>query len=195
MKVILASSNNGKIKEFKEILARFNIEVLSLKDINFTQEIIEDGNSFYENALIKAKTIYDLYHIPVIADDSGLCVDYLNGEPGIYSARYGGLSDEADRIKLILKKMEGVLERGAHFHCSIVFYISNNLYKHFAGEVYGKLDYTEKGGNGFGYDVIFIPNGYNETFGELASSIKNEISHRALAIKSFIKYLENDFSN
>ena len=90
MKVILASSNNGKIKEFKEILARFNIEVLSLKDINFTQEIIEDGNSFYENALIKAESLWEIVQKPVIADDSGICVDALDGKPGIYSARYCG---------------------------------------------------------------------------------------------------------
>lgn len=195
MKVILASNNQGKIKEFKEILEKFNIDVLSLKDINFTSDIVEDGLTFKDNALIKAKTIYDIYKIPVISDDSGLCVDYLNGEPGIYSARYGNLPDEKDRIKLILEKLGKTSNRGAHFHCSIVFYISEGNYKHFSGEVYGSLDYEMKGNNGFGYDVIFIPNGYNSTFGELDSSIKNDISHRALAIKAFIGYLENDFNN
>lgn len=195
MKVILASNNKGKIKEFKEILANFNIEVLSLKDINFNEEIIEDGETFEENALIKAKTIYDRYHLPVIADDSGLCVDYLNGEPGIYSARYHGLEDEKDRIRLILEMLKDTKERNAHFHCSIVFYISNDNYHHFPGEVYGSLDYEMKGSNGFGYDVIFIPNGYTQTFGQLDTSIKNEISHRANALKLFVRFLQNDFSN
>lgn len=195
MKVILASNNQGKIKEFKEILAKFKIEVLSLKDIDFHDEIIEDGETFEANALIKAKTIYDRYHLPVIADDSGLCVDYLNGEPGIYSARYHGLDDEKDRIRLILNMLGDTKERGAHFHCSIVFYISNDNYHHFPGEVYGTLDYEMKGSNGFGYDVIFIPNGYTQTFGELDTSIKNDISHRALALKLFVGFLQNDFSN
>ena len=195
MKVILASNNPGKVKEFKEILAEFNIEVLSLKDINFNADIVEDGLTFEENALIKAKTIYDIYHLPVISDDSGLCVDYLNGEPGIYSARYQGLEDETDRIKLVLKLLGDETDRGAHFHCSIVFYISEGNYKHFEGKVYGTLDYEMKGNNGFGYDVIFIPNGYSNTFGELDKSVKNEISHRALALKAFIGFLENDFNN
>lgn len=194
MRVVLASHNEGKVKEFKEILARFNIEVLSLKDINFNEDIIEDGNTFEENALIKAKTIYNVVKIPVISDDSGLCVHALDEDPGIYSARYGGLEDEADRIKLVLKQMEEKKNREAFFHCSIVFYLGEDNYKHFPGRVHGTLDYVEKGGNGFGYDVIFIPNGYHNTFGELSSEIKNEISHRAVAIKSLIKFLENDFS-
>lgn len=195
MKIILASKNAGKIREFKEILKPFGFEVLSLKDINFNDEIVEDGNTFEENALIKAKTIYNLMNIPVISDDSGICVKHLNWAPGIYSARYGGLDEEADRIKLILKQMEGVEDREAYFHCSIVMYLSNNKYLHFMGTVEGTLDYVEKGNNGFGYDVIFIPNGYNNTFGELSSDIKNEISHRAKAIKALVRYLENDFNN
>lgn len=195
MKVILASNNQGKVKEFKEILAEFNIDVLSLKDIDFKDEIVEDGTTFKENALIKAKTIYDLYHLPVISDDSGLCVDFLNGEPGIYSARYHGLKNETDRNKLVLKLLEDQNNRAAHFHCSIIFYISEGNYKHFEGKVFGNIDYEMKGNNGFGYDAIFIPNGYSETFGELENGIKNKISHRAVALKSFIGFLKNDFNN
>ena len=195
MKIVLASKNAGNIKEFKEILEPFGFEVLSLKDIDFTDEIIENGDTFEANALIKAKTIYDLIKLPVISDDSGICVKHLNYAPGVYSARYGGLEDEADRIKLILKQMEGVENRDAYFHCSIILYLDDNKYLHFKGTVDGTLDYVEKGNNGFGYDVIFIPNGYNNTFGELSSDIKNEISHRAKAIKSLVRYLENDFNN
>ena len=194
MQIVLASQNEGKIKEFKEILSKFGFEVLSLKDINFHEEIEETGTTFEENAVIKAKTIYDIVKIPVISDDSGLCVKHLNNAPGVYSARYGGLALESDRIKLVLKQMEGVQERDAYFHCSIVIYLAEGQYLHFPGVVEGTLDYVEKGDNGFGYDVIFIPNGYNQTFGELSSDIKNEISHRANALKSLIKFLENDFN-
>ena len=195
MKIILASKNNGKVKEFKEILSKFNIEVISLLDLDFNDEIVEDGTTFESNALIKAKTIYDLYHLPVISDDSGLCVDALNGAPGVYSARYGGVETDLDRTNLVLKHMEGVSNRNAYFHCSIVLYLSEGNYKHFEGRVYGDLDYKVKGENGFGYDVIFIPKGYSDNFGKIDSEIKNQISHRANALKSLIKYLENDFNN
>lgn len=195
MKVILASNNKGKVKEFKELLARFNIEVLSLSDVNFHDDIIEDGNTFTENALIKAKTIYDIYRLPVIADDSGLCTLALNLEPGIYSARYGNKKTDIERTNLLLKNMEGVSDRRAYFHCSLVFYMADGIYKEFIGKVMGNLDFVPKGDNGFGYDVIFIPDGYDQTFGELDSDIKNKISHRAVAVRSFIEYLENDFNN
>ena len=195
MKIILASKNNGKVKEFKEILYKFNIEVISLLDLEFNEEIVEDGTTFESNALIKAKTIYDLYHLPVISDDSGLCVDALNGAPGVYSARYGGVETDLDRTNLVLKHMEGVSNRNAYFHCSIVLYLSEGNYKHFEGRVYGDLDYEVKGENGFGYDVIFIPKGYSDTFGIIDSEIKNQISHRANALRSLIEYLENDFNN
>ena len=169
--------------------------MLSLKDIGFNAEIEENGQTFFDNALIKAKTIFDIYKTPVISDDSGLCVHALAEAPGVYSARYGGLETEDERIDLILKQMENQIVRRAYFHCSIVFYIAEDKYEHFAGRVYGNLDYTKKGDGGFGYDVIFIPNGYTQTFGELPKEVKNEISHRANALKSFMKYLENDFSN
>ena len=195
MKVILASNNKGKVKEFKEILGKYNIEVLSLKDLNFIDEIVEDGNTFRENALIKAKTIYDIYKLPVIADDSGLCVFALDEGPGIYSARYGDLETDIDRTNLVLKNMEGETDRRAYFHCSIIFYLGEDNYQHFEGRVYGNLDHEVKGENGFGYDVIFIPEGFADTFGIIDSEIKNKISHRALALKSFMEYIENDFNN
>lgn len=195
MKIILASNNLGKITEFKEMLAPFNIDVLSLKDVGFYQEIIENGNTFFENALIKAKTIYDIYKVPVIADDSGLCVVSLFGDPGIYSARYGNLCDSEARLNLLLKNLEGIENREAYFFCSLVFYISDNNYHNFEGQVDGVITNTKEGEGGFGYDPIFKPNGYDKTFGVLPKEIKNEISHRSKAIKKFIAYLENDFNN
>lgn len=194
MKVILASNNNGKIKEFKEILSQFNIEVLSLKDIGFNAEIEESGQTFFDNALIKAKTIFDIYQTPVISDDSGLCIHALDDAPGVYSARYGGLETADERNNLVLKQLENQTDRRAYFHCSIIFYIRDDKYEHFEGRVFGNIEYSKKGDGGFGYDVIFIPNGYQQTFGELPNEIKNKISHRANALKSFMKYLENDFS-
>ena len=151
--------------------------------------------TFESNALIKAKTIYDIYHLPVISDDSGLCVDALDGAPGVYSARYGGVETDLDRTNLVLKHMEGISNREAYFHCSIILYLEDGNYKHFEGRVYGDLDYEVKGENGFGYDVIFIPKGYTDTFGIISSDIKNQISHRAHALKSLVSYLENDFNN
>lgn len=195
MKVILASNNKGKIKEFKEILLPYNIDLVSLKEIGFNEEIVEDGNTFFDNALIKAKTLYDIYKLPVIADDSGLCVDALGGEPGIYSARYGGLKTDLDRLHLVLKNMEGEENRKAYFCCSLVFYISDNNYHNFDGRVDGSITTTKEGEGGFGYDPIFIPNGYSETFGVLENEIKNKMSHRYNAIKKFVEYLENDFNN
>ena len=195
MKIILASNNPGKIKEFREILSKYNIDIVSLKELGFNDDIVEDGLTFMENALIKAKTIYERYNIAVIADDSGLCVDALNGAPGIYSARYGGVETDLDRTNLVLQHMKDKTNRNAHFHCSIVLYLGENIYKHFEGKVYGTIDYEVKGENGFGYDVIFIPNGYKDTFGVIDSEIKNKISHRAHAIKGLIDYFEHDFNN
>lgn len=195
MKVVLASNNKGKIVEFREILKKYGIEVVSLKDINFTDEIVEDGNSYFENALIKAKTIYNVIKMPVIADDSGLNVIALNEAPGIYSARYGNMPTDQERNLLVLKQLEGVLDRRAYFHCSLVYYQSEDNYQHFTGQIHGNIGYMEKGDNGFGYDSIFIPNGYEITTAEMDSESKNKISHRMEAVKAFVKYLENDFSN
>ena len=194
MDIILASNNQGKIKEFRKILAKFGINIKSLKDINYTDEIVEDGNSFYENALIKAKTIHEHTGLPVISDDSGICVDYLEGAPGIYSARYKGVETDKGRNLALLKDMEGVSDRSAHFHCSIVLYFSEKEIHEFSGDVFGTLDFAEKGENGFGYDSIFIPNGFSDTFGIIDEEIKNKISHRANAIKKLVEYLENDFN-
>lgn len=195
MKIILASNNSGKIKEFREIFSKFNIEIVSLAEMCFSGEIIENGNSFMENALIKAKTIFDIYNLPVISDDSGLCVRALNYEPGIYSARYNGMENGSKKNQYLLGKMKNSSDRYAYFECSIIFYLAKDKYYHFQGKVEGDINYEEKGDNGFGFDPIFIPKGYNKTFAEMDNLIKNEISHRALAVKAMVKYLENDFNN
>ena len=188
--IVLASNNKHKLKEFKEILKNYN--VLSLNDIEFYNEIEENGTSFEENALIKAKTIHkflkgkDLEYI-VIADDSGLCVDSLNGEPGIYSARYAGEhgNDEDNRRKL-LKELEGK-DRNAYFVCMIVVYYSNNKYKTFEGRTYGKITTEEIGKKDFGYDCIFYSDDLNKTFGEATEEEKNRVSHRGRAIEKMLR--------
>ena len=195
MRVILASNNQGKIKEFKEILSKFNIEIISLKDIGFNDEIIESGTTFQENALIKAKTIFDKYKLPVIADDSGLCVRALNYAPGIYSARYNGMENGSEKNNYLISQMKDYSDRYAYFACSIILYLETNLYYHFEGKVEGMINDMEKGDNGFGFDPIFIPKGYDKTFAEMDNETKNKISHRGLAVKAMVKYLENDFNN
>ncbi|MBO7740706.1 MAG: XTP/dITP diphosphatase [Clostridia bacterium] len=191
MKIVLASNNQKKIKEIKSILARIGCEheVLSLDAIGFHDEIIEDGSTFEENALIKARTVSKLGYIG-IADDSGLCVDALNGEPGIYSARYAGEPcDDAKNNEKILKSLEGKEdpERGAAFVSVIACTLPNG--KHFTvrGECKGKMLKAPQGDSGFGYDPLFMPEGFDKTFAELSFDEKNGISHRGRALEAFAR--------
>lgn len=193
-KIVLASNNKHKIKEVKEILK--NVDVLTLEDIGYFDEIEETGNSFKENALIKAKAI-SIYlqskklNYDVLADDSGLCVDSLNGEPGVYSARYSGIhgDSKSNRDKLI-KNLQGK-ERNAYFNCTIVLYHIDNSYEIEEGRTYGKIIDEEKGDTSFGYDCIFFSDDLGKTFGEASSEEKNKISHRFKALIKINKYLEN----
>ena len=195
MQIVLATKNRGKIAEFQKIFANSDIQLLSLDDIGFYQEIIEDGDSFFSNALLKAQAVYNYAKRPVIADDSGLCCDGLDGKPGIFSARYGGeLTDERRRKKL-LKDMEKINNRQAHFHCSIIFWLDNNHYQHVEGDLAGEISYLEKGHNGFGYDPIFYLPKVGLTLAEMSIEEKNQISHRAIALQKFKEYVKNDFSN
>lgn len=190
--IVLASNNNHKLKEFKEILPNYHI--LSLKDINYLTDIEETGQTFEENALIKAQTIHqylkeqNLDYI-VIAEDSGLCVNALNGAPGIYSARYAGenKNDQANRDKLLKELISKPKE--AYFNCTIVLYYPNGEYKTFVGQTHGKIIQEEKGSTAFGYDCIFYSNDLNKTFGEASATEKNSVSHRARAIQAMLKEL------
>lgn len=193
MKLILASNNKHKIKEFKEILT--NYEILGLKDIGFNEEIIEDGNTFEENALIKVKAVEK--HLKtqnqnylIVADDSGLCVESLNGAPGINSARFAGdHNDEKNRAKL-LRELKDKENRDAYFECDIALRELDGNYKTFVGLSRGKISLEEKGTSDFGYDNIFYSNELNKTFGEVSIDEKNRVSHRGLAIKKLVDYLE-----
>lgn len=195
MKVVLASSNKGKIKEFKDILAPYNISIISLEDAGFFDEIIEDGNSFFENAIIKAKTVYNKVKMPVIADDSGLCCEALDGKPGIYSARYMNLNSSVARNEALLEALKDCKNRNASFRCSLIFYLGENEYYHFEGTLNGYINKMMKGTNGFGYDSIFALKFGEKTLAELSQLEKNKISHRRLALDKFVRFLENDFIN
>lgn len=184
--IVVASNNNHKLKEIKEILKDYN--VLSLDDINFCDEIEENGKTFEENAVIKAQAVHNyLKKIKkdyiVLADDSGLCVDALNGAPGVYSARYAGRhgDDQANRNKL-LKELEG-MDRTAYFNCTIAIAYPNGEYKIFEGKTYGKITTEELGKKDFGYDCIFYSDDLHKTFGEASEDEKNSVSHRARALE------------
>jgi len=194
MKILIASKNLHKVSEFEKIFKELNLEVdlLSLNDLSEIEEPIENGSTFLENAIIKAKYYYDHFSIPVLADDSGLCVDALSGLPGIYSARFasndGRNSKSSENRKLLLKIMEGVSRRDARFICNLVFYDGSDLI-HSEGVLEGSISLAESGDNGFGYDSIFIVNGYEVTLATLDDALKNNISHRYLATKELIKLL------
>ena len=174
-RIIFASNNKNKINEIKEIFKDY--EILSLKDINCNIDITEDGNTFYENALKKAKTIYNIYKIPVIADDSGLCINTLNNWPGVMTRRINSLSDNKRNIE-ILKRVEEKSDKSAKFICSLVYYDNKNIIEG-KGIINGNI-VSPRGSNGFGFDPIFELNN-KKTLAELTSEEKNKCSARYLA--------------
>lgn len=185
--LVLASANKKKIKELNELLQGFTI--LSLHDIGFDQEIAEPFFSFAENAHAKANTIYQFCKKNVLADDSGICVPALNNEPGVLSARYAGLgaSDE-DNLNKLIQAMDGQSDRRAFYTATLCLIWEAEVH-YFEGICHGQLRNEQKGVHGFGYDPIFVPDGYNETFAELAPSIKQSISHRAIAMQKMIAFI------
>lgn len=194
MKILVATNNAHKVIELKNLINIKNCELFSMKDLNINLGIEENGSTFAENATIKAKTLYDYVNNPeylVIADDSGLCVDYLDGKPGIYSARFSGGNDADNRKKLINELKNAPKEkRTAHFNCTIAL-INNGETIIFEGICNGIIAENEIGDNGFGYDSLFFYPEFNKTFGEISSEEKNKVSHRANAVKKLKKYLES----
>ena len=191
-KIVFASNNSGKIREMNHIINKnihhSEIELLGLKDVGFTEDIIENGATFEENAEIKARAVFDKTGMICFADDSGLCVDYLNGTPGIYSARYsGGNSD--DNIKKLLEELKDIPpeKRTAHFYCAVYCIIDKNTSFCVSGKCGGIILNEKIGENGFGYDPVFYYPPENKTFAELSDDEKNKISHRALATEQFAK--------
>ena len=190
IKIVFASGNKHKIEEFGSILRRYipEIEVVSMKDVGIFDDIIEDGSTFEENAMIKARAVSKHGYIGV-ADDSGITVDALGGAPGIYSARYAGEhgNDKKNNQKL-LADMKGIEERGGAFVCAIACSFPEDMANEdfcVRGECRGIILHEEKGTGGFGYDPLFYVEEYDKTFGELLAEEKNKISHRAVATELF----------
>ncbi|NPV12003.1 MAG: RdgB/HAM1 family non-canonical purine NTP pyrophosphatase [Ignavibacteria bacterium] len=194
MKIVLATNNPNKVKEVKEILNELGVEVLTLKDLGIDIEIIEDQDSFEGNARKKAHTIFEITKIPTIADDSGLIVEQLNGAPGVYSSRYAGEEHnyEKNNQKLLQELKDKPKPHRAKFIC-VINYKSETEDEIFTGMVDGEIVDQPRGTNGFGYDPLFKPDGFNQTYAELPSEIKNKISHRYKALLQFRDYLFERF--
>lgn len=196
MKIIAGTGNKHKIAEFAEILAPLKISVIPLSELGSFPEVEENGTSFEENAAIKAlataKFAYSaLLHndFLALADDSGLEVLALNGRPGIHSARYADTNDK--RIARVLAEMQGINDRRARFVCVIALATPKGVYAKIRGEVTGTLMQAPRGTAGFGYDPIFVPDGYTQTFAELGMDIKNKISHRSKALRLAADFIAN----
>ena len=188
-KLVIASDNAGKIKEIGKILSG-KYEVVSMSDAGFKDEIEETGDTFYENALIKAKTVSDALGLTALADDSGLCVEALGGAPSIYSARYSGVhgNDEANRA-LLLKNLNGKTNRKAEFRCAVVLYRPDGSVVSGVGTTKGCITEKECGNNGFGYDSLFFSYDLNKPFGEATDDEKNSVSHRYRALCNLLEKL------
>lgn len=188
--LVFATNNQNKTIEVRELLAP-QYQILNLADIGCEVDIPETGDSFAENATLKSSYVVQNYQLDCFADDSGLEVEALNNEPGIYSARYSGARGDYENMMFLLKKMEGVSNRNARFK-TVISLIQNGANYIFEGVIYGKLSTVPRGEKGFGYDPIFVPDGYDVTFAEMDLLQKNEISHRAIAMKKLIAFLQQN---
>lgn len=191
-KLIVASNNKGKIKEIKEILKGV-YEIVPMGEAGFNEEIEENGSTFFENALIKAKAVSEALGVNALADDSGLCVDALGGAPGIYSARFSGVhgDDAANRKKLLneLKDLKNPDERKAKFVSSVVLYKRDGEVISGIGETHGIIGFKEEGENGFGYDSLFVSDDLGKSFGVATAEEKNAVSHRKRALIDLLRHL------
>jgi len=190
MTFVLATANPGKIKEMRDILSGMGIDVVTRKDLGIELDVDETGTTFAQNALLKADAICKASGLPAIADDSGLIVEALDGEPGLYSSSYGGEELSAEqRCAYLLEKMQNKEQRSAKFVCTIVCSFPDDMPLIAEGECRGEIIAEQRGINGFGYDPIFLVPGTNKTMAELSSNEKNQISHRGEALRSFIRLL------
>ena len=187
-KIVFATHNSHKLEEIRDILG-VEYDVLSLNDINCLEDIAETGNTLEENALLKAKYVKEKYGYDCFADDTGLEIYALNNAPGVYSARYAGESkDSLANMQKVLKELKAKQDRRAQFRTVISLILGDNIYQ-FEGKIEGRIIDAGRGNTGFGYDPVFVPEGYNETFAELGPEIKNEISHRSQAVNKLKAFL------
>lgn len=193
MKIVFATNNSHKLEEIRQILGE-SIEVLSLADINCHEDIPETAPTIEGNAMMKARYVYDKYGTPCFADDTGLEVEALDGAPGVYSARYAGGEghDSEANMRKLLHELEGKENRRAQFRTVIALIEQKDgkpVAHTFEGKIEGHISHEKKGASGFGYDPIFVPEGYEQSFAELGNEIKNKISHRARAVARLAEYL------
>lgn len=190
-KMIIATNNEKKLDEYRAMLSKQNVEIISLGDLMNVPKINEDGTTFSENALLKAKSIVDKFQITTMADDSGLLVEALGGEPGVLSARYAGNHNDGLNREKVLANLQHETNRRATFHTSIVAIRPNGQTLEVSGEINGEIVLEPRGSQMFGYDSIFQPDGCQQTFGEMTSDQKSSISHRGLALKNLIAQFDS----
>lgn len=191
MKIVFATSNQNKAIEVQKVLPD-SVQILTLNDLNLDEDIPETANTFAGNAVQKAEYIVNKFGIDCFADDSGLEIDALNGEPGVFSARYAGDTRNDDKnTELVLSKMKGITNRAACFKTVIALHLNSKLYL-FEGTVKGRIRYEKTGTDGFGYDPIFEPENSNKTFAEMSIEEKNKLSHRAKAVEEMIRFMKSN---
>lgn len=189
MDLVFATNNNHKIEEVKALLPVI-YKLLSLKDIGCNEDIEETSDTFEGNALLKARYLYEKYHLPCFSDDSGLEVMELNWAPGVFSARYAGEHGNHEKnMDKLLQSLDGKTNRAARFRTVLCYIDTNGNQTYFNGIINGNITLEKRGSGGFGYDPLFIPDGYQKTFAEMTPDEKNLISHRALAVKEFAAFL------
>ena len=189
MKICFATNNSNKLYEVRQLLASTPFEVVSLRDIGCTEDIVETADTIEGNSALKAEYVFRNYKLPCFADDTGLEVDALDGAPGVYSARFAGPQRSAsDNNSLLLQRLQGATDRSARFKTVISWVNSEGLHQ-FTGIVNGKILTELAGTDGFGYDPLFVPDGFTQSFAQMTLEQKNRISHRALATRKFIDYL------
>lgn len=193
MQILLATNNKHKLEEFRRIFNSTDIEILSLSDKNISIDVEEDSDTFEGNSFKKASEVQKISKIPTIADDSGICIDYLNGEPGVYSARYGGEElNDTDRCNLVLQKLDGVEQdkRGAKFVCVITLVLDEDNFVSFRGECNGIVGTNIIGQGGFGYDPIFMVG--DKSFSQMTAKQKDDVSHRGKALEKLFEYFTQE---
>jgi XTP/dITP diphosphohydrolase len=194
MNLIFASNNKGKLVEVQSLISN-NIKVISMKDAGINVDIPEPFHTFQENAYAKASCINKLTNSNCFAEDSGLIVPALNGDPGVFSARYAGEpSNDQNNNEKLIRKIKKVADKTAYYQ-SVICLILNDKTYYFEGKCEGTIADEPKGDGGFGYDPLFIPKGYDQTFGELSLEVKNTLSHRGKAMKPFVEFLNRDFKD
>lgn len=194
MKLCFATNNPNKLAEIQDLLGD-QFELIGLKDIGCVEELAEDQETLEGNSLQKSQHVYDQYGVNCFADDSGLEVSSLNGEPGVYSARYAGdQRDNAKNMAMVMNKLEVKADRSAQFR-TVITLIMDGHQKQFVGVAKGEIIKEQRGSEGFGYDPIFIPEGFDQTFAEMSRSEKNEISHRGRAVRKLVEYLKESNRN